>query len=65
MYLQDLSYEETLVIDGGSVFKYIGAVGMIAFGVYEVSTGIGAVHGVKNIAGGVLAIGSGLIVFLN
>lgn len=65
MELVVLDNEELLEIDGGSIFKYIGAVGSIGFGVYEVYTGIGAVNGAKHIAGGVFTIGAGIYALIS
>ena len=56
-----LNYNELVEIEGGSIFKYILGVGTICFGIYEISTGIGAVHGAKNIVSGVLTVGGGIL----
>lgn len=57
-----LAIEEQLQdIEGGSIWKYIGALGAIGFGIYEVSTGVGVTHGVKNIFTGVTGIGIGVL----
>ncbi len=56
----ELSNEELLYVDGGSIWKYIGAFGMIGFGAYQVSTGVGVVNGGKNIFSGVCVIGTGI-----
>ena len=58
---ENLNNSELMEIDGGSVFKYILGVGTICFGIYEVSTGIGAVHGAKNIVTGILTITGGVL----
>jgi hypothetical protein len=56
----ELTGEQLQDIEGGSIWKYIGAVGAIGFGIYEVSTGVGAPDGAKNIFIGVTTIGGGL-----
>lgn len=61
MGFYELSIEELEAIDGGSVWKYICAIGAIGFGIYEVSTGVGAADGAKNIVTGVTAIGGGIL----
>ena len=44
-----LNENELIDIDGGSFWKYLGAGATIAFGVYEIYTGIGAVDGKKEL----------------
>ncbi|CDB66180.1 unknown [Eubacterium sp. CAG:248] len=61
MNMYEMSSEELEKIEGGSVWKYIAAVGAIGFGAYEVYTGIGAPDGIKNICVGVMEIGGGLV----
>lgn len=64
MNFSELKQEELEIIDGGSIFGYIGAVASVAFGLYEISTGIGATDGTKNVIQGTATIIGGLIVFL-
>ena len=63
--MYELTIEELENINGGSVWKYIGAVGTIGFGLYEISTGIGAVDGWRRVVGGSATVVGGLIVLFN
>lgn len=59
--MYELSIEELEYIDGGSIWKYIGALGTIGFGAYEVYTGVGAADGAINIYAGTATIVMGVI----
>lgn len=65
MYLCELSNDELVEIEGGSIWKYIGAIGAIGFGAFEVYTGVGTADGAKNIATGALTIGVGIYSLIN
>lgn len=54
-----------LTTQGGSVWKYIGAVGAIGFGAFEVYSGIGATHGAKNIVSGTCVIIGGIYTLIS
>ena len=54
MNMYEMSSEELEKIEGGSVWKYIAAVGAIGFGAYEVYKVIGATDGIKKISVGVM-----------
>ena len=62
---EELSIKEVENVEGGSVWKYIGAAGQIAFGVYEVYTGFGAADGAKNMYIGGATIAMGIITALS
>lgn len=56
----ELSNSELEEIEGGSIWKYIGAIGTIGFGAFEIYTGVGSADGAKNIATGVCTLGMGV-----
>ena len=62
---EELSIKEVENVEGGSVWKYIGAAGQIAFGAYEVYTGFGAADGTKKIYIGATSIAMGIITALS
>lgn len=62
---EELSIKEIENVEGGSIWKYIGAAGAVAFGVYEVYTGVGAADGMKNIYEGGVIIATGIITLVS
>lgn len=65
MNLCELSNDELVEIEGGSIWKYIGAIGAMGFGAFEIYTGVGTADGAKNITKGVLTIGVGIYSLIN
>lgn len=64
-YFEGLDSTELHYIDAGSFWKYVGAAGSIGYGIYEISTGVGAPDGARRIFIGACGIAGGLYEFLN